>query len=162
MRSPAYWAKTAPKKVQNGSNRYIRPTTKNGPQKNGGRWLARINRPLYFEKNGRRSRAAIINRRAGSVFSWPNPKSLFYFFLVGGTDLLKSCYGGGGTGQARRGKGVAEKNGYRFKKTARAGGPQSSQGAERKTRKIKTQRPRELESSIRSFFIDQHVHVGLQ
>ena len=136
-------------------------TKKNGPQKNWAGWLARINRPLYFEKNGRRSRAAIINRRACSVFSWPTPQSLFCFFLVGGPNLMKSCYGGGGTGQARPGKGVAEKNGNRFKKTAPAGGIQSSQRAQRKKRKIKTERPRELESSIRGFYFrDKHVPWG--
>ena len=82
---------------------------KTGPEKNGACWLARIIRPLYFEKNGRRSRAAIINRRACSVFSWPTPQYLFCFFLVGGTNLMHSCYGVGGAGQARPGKGVAEK-----------------------------------------------------
>ena len=47
---------------------------------------------------------------------------------------MKSCYGGGGTGQARPGKGVAEKRAI-DSKTAPAGGIQSSQRAQRKNEK---------------------------
>ena len=107
---------------------------KTGPEKNGGCWLVRINRPLYFEKNGRRSGAAIINRSARSVFFVAEPESLFPLFLVGITNLMKSCYAGGGTGLARPGKGVAEKTAIDSKKRPRLAGCNHRRGLGEKTK----------------------------
>ena len=127
---------------------YMRSTKKKtGPKKNGGCWLARINRPLYFEKNGRRSRAAIINRSARSVFSG-RPHNSFSSFLVGGTSLMKSCYAGGGPGLARQGKVLAEITATESTKRPEPEGCNHRKGLNKNR---KTRRLRGHESSIRDF-----------
>ena len=71
---------------------------------------------------------------------------------------MKSCYAGGGTGLARPGKGVAEKLQSNQKNGPGWRDAIIAEGSE-KTRKIKTERPRELESSIRGFYFrGKHVY----
>ena len=128
---------------------------KNGSQKKTGAagWPESIGRCILKKTGADLGQQSSIAPPV-AFFLWPTPYFLL-LYLVGGTNLMKSCYAGGGPGLARPGKGLAKKNGNRFKKTARAGGIQSSQGAQRKNRKIKTERPRELESSIQGFLVSR-------
>ena len=133
-------------------------TIKKRAPKNGGCWLARINRPLYFEKNGRRSRAAIINRTARSVFFVVDPIIRFLFFPAGGhefNEILLSRWRAW-PGQARQRPG-RKKSGIDSKERPELAGYNHRKGLREKKRKIKTERPRELESSIQGFFRDAYV-----